>query len=473
MAHGLSIRAVACLPLFCLSLLLAASDSHGASRGAALADQKLMNTMGARMVGADTRGGARPFGKIYRVTTLADSGPGSLRHAVSRHGPRIVVFDVGGVIKLNTDLGIFNPWITIAGQTAPSPGITLIGGTLRIRTSEVIIQHIAVRPGPADDPAINRKRDAISLAPCNRCKIPPSNILLDQLSLSWAVDEVVGMFGGTLRGITVRNSIVAEGLRKAGHPKGAHSAGLLIGGGALGVEVVGNLFANNGFRNPAVNAGASVVIANNYIYNPHNAAIHVNSGPDSALRTRVSVIGNVLDPGEDTRSNVATVALSKRLPERTPDAVIFSRQNRTSMKSGLIVGKHALFRLRGVPPLLPSNWELQLADLVPKSVLQFAGSRPSDRDVVDQRIIEGVKTRTGRIIDEAPELAKLREMPSTEKANSVPKWPFSISGIPGMLRIEAWLCIKHLDVGGPVNKQCNLSRVSLEDALTATGLLPR
>ena len=83
------------------------------------------------------------------------------------------------------------------------------------------------------------------------------------------------------------------------------------------------------------------------------------------------------------------------------------------------------------------------------------------------------KNKTGRIVDVAPELATLGSGAIVKQAALLPKWPFARSSIPGMLRIEAWLCIKHLDVGGPINRQCHLPRVSLEDALTATGLLPR
>ncbi len=455
------------------SPVAAAEQQADDARAGVVAKSKMMSTYGARVIGARTRGGAAPFGKIYRVTTLADDGPGSLRYAVRRHGPRIVVFEVAGVIQLENDLRVYNPWITIAGQTAPSPGITLSGATVRIRTSNVVLQHVAVRPGPSADERVNRIRDAISISMCSRCKVPPHNILIDQVSASWSTDEVIGLFGGEMRAITIRNSIVAEALRRAGHPKGAHSAGMLIGSGVLGVEVVGNLFANNGFRNPAVNAGASAVIVNNYIYNPHNLAVHVNAGPKSSRPTRVAMIGNVLDAGPDTREDVATIALARKMLERTPDAVVFSARNRNGVVGGSTLSKPSNFRPRGRPALLPANWELVPSDLLVERILRDAGSRPGDRDATDTRIINGVKERSGRIVDAPPEVVETSNDAPLQSELTIPRFPFSQSGIPGMLRVEAWLCLSHFEVGGPPNRQCNQTSASLRDALVTTGLLPR
>jgi len=95
---------------------------------------------------ADTRGGRG--GRIIRVTNLNADGPGSYREAIEAEGPRIVAFEVGGVIDMGgKDLVIKHPYITIAGQTAPHPGITLIKAETNIPTHDVIIQHLMVRPG--------------------------------------------------------------------------------------------------------------------------------------------------------------------------------------------------------------------------------------------------------------------------------------------------------------------------------------
>src|SRR6185369_14804830 len=93
---------------------------------------------------AVARGFARPKGgaggALLRVTTLAANGPGSLAEALAAEGPRVVVFEVGGVIDLGRGrLEIRNPFVTVAGQTAPDPGITLIRGGFSIRTHDVIL----------------------------------------------------------------------------------------------------------------------------------------------------------------------------------------------------------------------------------------------------------------------------------------------------------------------------------------------
>ena len=116
---------------------------------AAAAEAALPAFPGALGWAAQTPGGRG--GRIIRVTTLDSEGPGSLREAIEADGPRIVVFEVGGVIDLNRKtLKIANPFITIAGQTAPSPGVTLIRGGIDIGGHDVIIQHIRVRPGSAE-----------------------------------------------------------------------------------------------------------------------------------------------------------------------------------------------------------------------------------------------------------------------------------------------------------------------------------
>src|SRR5258706_479954 len=97
-------------------------------------------------LGATTIGGSE--GTVLRVTTLAADGPGSLRSALEDARPRLVVFEVGGVIDLQgRSLDVRHPFLTVAGQTAPDPGITLIRGSLTVESHDVVVEHIAVRPG--------------------------------------------------------------------------------------------------------------------------------------------------------------------------------------------------------------------------------------------------------------------------------------------------------------------------------------
>jgi hypothetical protein len=100
---------------------------------------------GAEGFGTITRAGRG--GRIIRVTNLSDRGQGSLREAIDAKGPRVIVFEVGGNINLKSHLKIRNPYVTVAGQTAPQPGITLTGASLSIKTHDVLIQHLRIRVG--------------------------------------------------------------------------------------------------------------------------------------------------------------------------------------------------------------------------------------------------------------------------------------------------------------------------------------
>src|SRR5690606_19082939 len=188
---------------------------------------------GAQGWAAHTPGGRG--GQILRVTTLAGDGPGSFRAAVEAKGPRIVVFEVGGVIDLGVQtLRITEPFLTIAGQTAPAPGITLIRGGIDIATHDVIVRHIRVRPGDAGKPLRSGLDfDAIST-------VGAENVIVDHCSLTWGTDEGLSASGtrfiaggrtledfrnATSRRITFSNNLIAEGLAYSSHGKGEHSKG--------------------------------------------------------------------------------------------------------------------------------------------------------------------------------------------------------------------------------------------------------
>ena len=172
--------------------------------------------------GKATKGGIN--GKVIRIATLDASGPGSLREAIKTNGPRIVVFEVGGIIDLKKSrLEITEPYLTIAGQTAPSPGITIIRGGIGIRTHDIIIKHIRVRPGDAEQP---RKSgwEPDGLATSGGIAY---NIIIDHCSFTWAVDENLSASGTRTEGpdstshkITFSNNIIAEGLDNSSHLKG-------------------------------------------------------------------------------------------------------------------------------------------------------------------------------------------------------------------------------------------------------------
>ena len=197
--------------------------------------------------GKFTKGGRG--GVVYEVTNLNDSGEGSLRAAVEEEGPRTVVFRVSGTITLNSNLTISNPYITIAGQTAPGDGICLRKYALVIKADEVIIRHLRVRYG---DEAKEGRRDAVSARYVK-------NIILDHVSASWSGDEVMSIYH--CENITVQWCMITESIGTGGH----RFAG--IWGSNYGTYHH-NLIAHHVSRNPRMASGCgNTDYRNNVVYN--------------------------------------------------------------------------------------------------------------------------------------------------------------------------------------------------------------
>ncbi|HEY2033551.1 MAG TPA: hypothetical protein VGH02_07655 [Rhizomicrobium sp.] len=406
--------------------------------------------------GAITHGGALPGAQVIHVTTLADDGPGSLREATHANGPRVVVFDVAGVIHLASDLKISVPDITIAGQTAPAPGITLTDGTLLLRANNLILQHIAVRPGPGPTPKINGNRDSITIGGGTHAL---HDIRVENVSLSWSVDENADVAGGT-QNVTIRNSLIAEALNNASHPKGHHSMGLLINKDNQGVAITGNLLVSNMFRNPVIARGSSAFVGYNHIVNPGRNAIHFyDVGAPTPLRA--TVIGNVVQAGSDTSERVTAVQIPDDMAQAVPDAQIYLKDN--DAPAGALTNR-GNFALASAPPVVLAEPMIPPGD-VRAYTLRYAGSRPGQRDAQDKRILYGVINGTSRIIDNPSNVGGLADTPEVKAVADVPDQPFAPSRIAGLLRIEAWLCERHLEVGGPATPECAQPVTAYKNAL--------
>ena len=168
------------------------------------------------------RGTSTNATKVYHVTNLQDntsgSIAGSLRWALKQSGPRTIVFDVGGIIELKTDLTI-PANTTIAGQTAPSPGITLRYYTVRPAGNNVIVRFIRIRRGEEKD--INDGADATWAKEL-------TNVIFDHCSFSWSIDEVASYYDNC--NFTMQWCTIGEALANPGHTKGEHSYGGIWGG---------------------------------------------------------------------------------------------------------------------------------------------------------------------------------------------------------------------------------------------------
>lgn len=360
---------------------------------------------------ADTKGGAG--GRIVRVTNLNASGEGSFAAAVAESGPRIVVFEVGGVIDLQgATIRIKEPQLTIAGQTAPDPGITFIRGEFSVATHDVIVQHIAVRPGEAGHPKKSGwEADGLSTSAAD-------NVIVDHCSFSWATDENLSASGPRFNGanadewrratshrITFSHNIVAEGLRDATHKKGEHSKGSLVHDNAGQVLIYGNLYDANHERNPLVKGGAHVAVVNNLIHDFGAKAIHYNLiahewGEHAPQLGVVTLVGNVARGGDDTLPGVPLFSLGG-----AGDVSLYLRDNLAVDANGQPLPQTGSYTASGArileaaAPYLPPALTPLPAARLENAIYMSAGMRPWARDPVDFKIISDVAEGRGHIVD--------------------------------------------------------------------------
>ena len=216
-----------------------------ASATVARASDGLWAFPGAEGFGAISVGGRG--GQVIKVTNLGARGPGSLQAACSAEGPRIVVFNVSGVIPGN--VVIEHGRISIMGQTAPGAGVT-IEGMLSTRYNspqaidDVVVRFLRVRPTCARGSG----GDAIQFSQARR-------VILDHVSCSWACDETVDIYNA--RDVTVQCCSIEESV-VAGHPEGRHNYGLISGPRGERVSIHHNLFAHHARRCPAIANGLLV-----------------------------------------------------------------------------------------------------------------------------------------------------------------------------------------------------------------------
>lgn len=376
---------------------------------------------------AVTKGGRG--GKIIKVTNLNKEGEGSFKHAVESSEPRIIVFEVGGIIDLEgTTIVIKNPYMTIMGQTAPDPGITLIKGGMSLQTYEIIMQHIRVRPGENDHPKKSGwEIDGLSTSGAH-------HVIIDHCSFSWATDENLSASGPRFEGdnleewrkntsytITFSNNIIAEGLSQSSHAKGEHSKGSLIHDNTTEIAIISNLYASNVRRNPFFKGGSQGVIVNNYIYNPGFAAVHYNLSKKEWeghewVAGKMSVMGNILEKGADSHA---------RLPYGlfTGPVEVYWENNEISgaqiSKERLLTGSHTIVNEK---PVWPEIIKVLPTENLKGYILEHAGARPWDRDEVDRRIVEEVKLSKNRVIDSEDEVGGYPKVKSNYRKFDPAKW---------------------------------------------------
>ncbi len=364
---------------------------------------------GAMGYGMDTPAGRG--GTVYRVTNVNASGAGSLKACIDATGPRTCIFEVSGVIRLTSDMTIRNGNLTIAGQTAPSPGIMVRGAAFRVHASDILIQHLRFRVG--DDPVgpDPGNRDALKIE--GSTDAPVRNVVVDHCSFSWSIDEVASVWGPH-DNITFSNNIFAEPLHDSIHPTDdgtaleKHGYGVLLGSSDAGGRVTmrGNLFAHIVERNPLARS-RELVFVNNLVYDRSNMDLDLQS-QDSRL-IQASVVGNQFLRGP---SNVRTTKPIYVRTSGSQPVYVGSRiylENNHAPDTGSSLSAILGFSAGDTSPTLVTStrpvWHTGLVALgtannvVFDSVLKNAGARPADRDSADRRVVLDVKNRAGQTIN--------------------------------------------------------------------------
>ncbi len=355
-------------------------------------------------------------GKVFVITNLSDSGPGTFREACEAGGPRMVLFNVAGIIRLKERIRIRAPYITISGATAPGDGVCIAGNTVELETHDVVIRHMRFRRG---ETWVGERNDSIG-------GNPVGNIMIDHVSASWGLDENMSMYRhmhdhdgdpATTElklptvNITIQNSIFSEALNTF-----HHSFGSTIGG--LNSTFHHNLWACNAGRNPSVGMYGDFTFANNVLFNWHHRTV---DGGDH--RSYYNIINNYLKPGPVTPAGEISHRLLK--PESERSKTVFDNFGKAYVTGNIVEGNARVTKDNwdgGVQPasrapvaeVLPNirtnaphpyaALPLEPAGKAFKSVLANSGATLPKRDAVDERVMKMV--RTGKVSAQAaPDLA--------------------------------------------------------------------
>lgn len=325
--------------------------------------------------------------RVIKVTELSRN---ALAEAVNASGPRVVVFEVGGVIDLAERwLSVENDELFLAGQTAPSPGITLVRGQLSIDANDCVVQHIRSKPGDAGNER-DWTPDAINTGDGT------SNNVVDHCTATWSVDEVMSVGYGTDR-TTFSNNLIAEGLHDASGAS-PHSAGTLVGNDAADVALLGNVWAHSDNRQPRLKTGTRSVVVNNVVA----AGNEVTNLDDDAA---ASIVGNSY----------------LRTPASSDDAVVEHGDAYLADNASEIPGPFTddVTRLES-RPLWPDDVTAMPSQYVLDHAVANAGARPADRTSHDRRLVDDVRQRTGSIIDSQDEVGGYPTLERTDRSLSVP-----------------------------------------------------
>ena len=339
---------------------------------------------GAEGFGADTPGGRG--GTVWLVTTLEDYGEGeaaidgSLRQAIEAEGARMILFRVAGYIDLKRPLVIGNPYLTIAGQSAPGDGVAIRNYGIVVEAPHVVMRYLRVWPGDVS----GEELDAID--------IRAGYVVVDHCSVGWGTDEVLSVTGGATN-VTIQYTLIAESLNESVHHKGAHGYGTLIDL-ADSVTIHHTVYALHRSRNPRPK-DALLDFRHNLIYGWGDAA-----GYNIDDRTRLNYVGNHLHPLAFSRHAGIGFHFGGG------DSRVFAQGN--TLDGAEVNRQRDLFHM--VPedidiasilvdePFVTPDVTSRDGNLV-DYLLDEVGAVLPRRDGIDRRIIRAIRSGEGRIID--------------------------------------------------------------------------
>lgn len=358
---------------------------------------------GAEGFGATTRGGRG--GRVIYVTNLDNAGPGSFRAACEAEGPRTVIFRVSGTIALKQPISIQHPYLTVAGQTAPGDGICLRDHTLGIATHDVVIRYLRSRLGDVSAKEV----DCIDLLN------GAHDCVIDHCSATWSIDECLST-SGDVQNCTIQWCLIGESLNHSKHAKGDHGYGSLARANGP-VSWHHNLWIHNNGRNPRLgdNYGRGgkfprFDVRNNIIYDFGATAAGLTQGT-----MEVNYVGNYIRPGPSSRARKPITTGDKS------DLQFFIRENVFEGNDALTADNAQFFQpdeLRAQVRTVNTPFAAAPVSTVPAAralelVLANVGASRPARDPVDARLIEHVRTRTGKLIDSQSAVGGWPELQST------------------------------------------------------------
>jgi len=361
-------------------------------------------------------------GKVLHVTSLADYDPkrsevipGTLRAACNSKGPRTVVFRVSGTIELVTGLIITEPFLTIAGHTAPGEGICLKGHGTSIRASEVIVRCLRFRPGDES----GRELDALSVSSYKTPgDWPVRNVIVDHCSASWATDEVLSVSGEGITDVTIQWCIISESLNRSVHKKGSHGYGSLIRCNG-DVTFHHNLYAHHSSRCPRPGTyGEGCILLdfrNNLIYNAF--------GYSASDPVRMNYVGNYVKHFKlDKVFSIGGVETKIYL-----DGTIMETAKGAALGGWELISK-AQDENKMAKPFDVAAVTTDTAQKAYDRIVRSCGAIVPTRDAVDARVVADVTAGTGRIIDSQtdvggwPKLRSATPPPDTDSDGMPDTW---------------------------------------------------